>query len=272
MVRSERCILGMENIRPAKFSSMDPGESSVLTQQFAFMVTDGLFFSQLEKGRVCFGTLNLLLFLVRELIMSASSTIIQNIDTMRRCGLACLAFFYHDFREDQKKNLRGLLSSMLFQLCDQSDFYYNILSNFYATHRSGAQNPSNDALVRCLHDILKLPGQAPIFLIVDALDECSNTSDMPTSRERALTLVEDLIKLQLPNLRICVTSRPEGDIKAVLEPLTFRSVSLRDEKGQMEDIENYIKSVVNMDPRNRKWKAEDKQLVIDVLTRKADGM
>ena len=204
--------------------------------------------------------------------MSGSSTIVQNIDAMRRCGLASLAFFYHDFREDQKKNLRGLLSSVLFQLCDQSDFYYNILSNFYATHRHGAQNPSNDALVRCLHDILKLPGQAPIFVIVDALDECSNTSDMPSSREKALVLVKELIDSQLPNLRLCVTSRPEGDIKAVFEPLTFRSVSLHDERGQMEDIENYIKSVVNMDPRNRKWKTEDKQLVIDTLAKKADGM
>jgi hypothetical protein len=215
---------------------------------------------------------NLLVFPVLELTISASSTIIQNIDSMRRCGLASLAFFYHDFREDQKKNLRGLLSSVLFQLCDQSNFYYNILSNFYATHRDGAQNPSNDALVRCLHDILKIPGQAPIFLIVDAFDECSNTSDMPSSREKALAIVEKFIKLQLPNLRICVTSRPEGDIKTVLGPLTFRSVSLHDERGQMEDIENYIKSVIHMDPRNRKWKAEDKQLVVDVLARKADGM
>jgi len=69
-----------------------------------------------------------------------------------------------------------------------------------------------------------------------------------------------------------VTSRPETDIKALLEPLAFRSVSLHDESGQMEDIENYIKSVIRKDPRNRKWKAEDKQLVIDVLVRNADGM
>jgi hypothetical protein len=40
----------------------------------------------------------------------------------------------------------------------------------------------------------------------------------------------------------------------------------------MEDIENYIKSVVTMDPRNRRWKTEDKQLVIDALTKNADGM
>ena len=123
-----------------------------------------------------------------------------------------------------------------------------------------------------MEDILKLPGQAPIFLIVDALDECPNTSPMPSHREKALLLVEKLIDLQLPNLRICVTSRPEVDIKVVLGPLTFRSISLHDERGQMEDIENYIKSVIEKDPRNQRWTAQDKQVVIDVLMRNADGM
>jgi len=40
------------------------------------------------------------------------SSIIEDIDGMRKLGLASLAFFYCDFREDQKKKLRGLLSSL----------------------------------------------------------------------------------------------------------------------------------------------------------------
>jgi hypothetical protein len=84
--------------------------------------------------------------------------------------------------------------------------------------------------------------------------------------------MDELIKSQLPSLRICVTSRPETDIKAVLDPLTFRSVSLHDESGQKEDINYYIKSVVDTHPENRRWKVEDKQLVIEVITDKADGM
>jgi hypothetical protein len=121
-------------------------------------------------------------------------------------------------------------------------------------------------------DILKLPGQAPIYLIVDALDECPNTTTLPTPREKVLKLVEELIDSHSPNLRICVTSRPETDIKMLLEPLAFRSISLHDESGQMEDIENYIKSVVKKDPRNRRWKPDDKQMVIEALTKNADGM
>ena len=160
----------------------------------------------------------------------------------------------------------------MFQLCHQSDSYHDIVSKFYSAHCDGAQNPSDDALVRCLEDILKLRGQAPIYLIVDALDECSNTSSIPSNREKTLELVEKLIDWQLPNLRICVTSRPEVDIKVVIGPLTFRSISLHDERGQIEDIENYIKLIVEKDPSNRMWTAQDKQMVIDVLTRYADGM
>jgi uncharacterized protein (DUF1499 family) len=84
--------------------------------------------------------------------------------------------------------------------------------------------------------------------------------------------LEDLINSRHPNVPICVTSRPEEDIKVILEPLTFRSVSLHDEKGQKEDIEEYIKSVVNTNKKMRRWKSEHKELVIDVLTKKADGM
>ena len=191
---------------------------------------------------------------------------------MRKSGLVSLGFFYHDLSDDQKKDRRGLLSSLLVQLCHQSDAYSDILTKFYLDHTNGSQRPSDRALLRCLTEIVKLPGQAPIYLIVDALDECPNTSSLPSPREKVLKFMEELIDLQLSNLRMCVTSRPETDIKTLLEPLSFRSVSLHDEVGQMEDIEKYIKSAVNKDPKNRKWKSEDKQLVIDQLIKNADGM
>ena len=178
--------------------------------------------------------------------------------------------FYYDFMEDQKKDRRGLLSSMLVQLCLQSDSYHGILYNFHLDHGNGYRRPSDDAILRCLKDIVELPGQAPIFLIVDALDGRPNTS--ASSRKKVLQLLTELINLQVQNLRICVTSRPEADIKAVLEPLSFRSVSLHDESGQKEDIKGYIKSIVSTHENMRRWKQEHKELVTDVLTERADGM
>jgi hypothetical protein len=202
----------------------------------------------------------------------ASSTIIEEVETMCKSGLASLALYYHDFRDDQKKGLRGLLSSVLSQLCGQSNSYHDIISSFYSAHHDGIQSPSDNDLVRCLKDLLSLPGQAPIYLIVDALDECPTTPTLSSPREAVLSLLEYLIESQLPNLRICVTSRPEVDIKSTLGPLTFRSISLHDERGQLEDIQNYIVWVVSTNRKMRRWKAEHKQLVIDVLAERADGM
>jgi hypothetical protein len=191
---------------------------------------------------------------------------------MSRHGNASLAFFYCDFNEKQKRELRGLVSSLLVQICDQCDSYCDILSNFYMEHANGTKHAGDNALVKCLKEILKLPGQVPEYLVLDALDECPITSSMPSPREQVLTLVEELIDSQIPNLRVCVTSRPEVDIKAALDPFTFRSISLHDETGQMEDIDNYIRSIVNTDRTMRQWKEADKQLVIEVLKNRADGM
>ena len=191
---------------------------------------------------------------------------------MQESGLASLVFFYYDFREDRKKHVSGLLSSVLFQLCDESNSYHDILSTFYSTHRNGAQSPSDDELVQCFMDLLKCPGPRPVYLIIDALDECPSTSSLSSPREKLLSFLEDLVEARLPNLRICATSRPEVDIKSILEPLAFGSVSLHDESGQKKDIMKYIQSIVTTNKNMRQWNAEHKQLVIDVLTEKADGM
>jgi hypothetical protein len=107
-----------------------------------------------------------------------------------------------------------------------------------------------------------------------SLDESSNTSGIPSPRERVLELVKELVELGLPHLRICITSRPEIDIQDVLAPLTSLRVSLHDQSGQKNDIVEYVKSVVysNSEPIMKRWKAEHKELVIEVLSERADGM
>jgi hypothetical protein len=95
-----------------------------------------------------------------------------------------------------------------------------------------------------------------------------------TARKQVLDLLKDLVGLQLSNLHICVTSRPEIDIRAALEPLAFHSVSIHDQNGQKKDIEDYIRSVVyaDSDTAMRRWRDQDKELVIETLTERADGM
>jgi hypothetical protein len=209
---------------------------------------------------------------VHELMLLISSAIIEDIRTLQRSGLASLAFFYCDFRDDPKKDRRGLLSSLLVQLGGQSDAYSTILSDFYVTHARGSQHASDSELLSCLKDMLNLPGQATVYMVIDALDECPIRTGLILTRRKVLELVEGVVNLHIPNMRICVTSRPEADIIDVVENLAFRSVSLHGESGQVQDIAEYVRSFVLTSRETRRWKAIDKQLAIDELTNKADGM
>ncbi|KAI0292980.1 hypothetical protein B0F90DRAFT_1822471 [Multifurca ochricompacta] len=200
------------------------------------------------------------------------STIIQEIATMREAGLASMAYFYFDFKDTARQNARDLVSSLLSQLCEQSDRCSDILSRLYPTHAAGSRQPSIDALLECLTDMLALPGQGPIYIILDGLDESPKSSGTPSKRESILELVERLVDLRGSNLRICVSSCAETDIREVLQPLASQIVSLHDEMGHVEDINDYINFFVGSDLKMKKWGKEDKDFVINKLSQEAGGM
>ena len=183
-----------------------------------------------------------------------------------------MAYFYFDFKDVDKQKLHNLLPSLLIQLSAWSDPCCDILSRLYSSHNRGVRTPSDRDMIECLKEMLTVDAQGPTYIIMDGLDECPITSTIPSPREEVLELVEELVGLHLPNTHICVTSRPEHDIQAVLEGLTRCSVSLHDESGQQEDISNYVASFVRSDRRMRRWREEDRDLVIKTLPERADGM
>ena len=191
---------------------------------------------------------------------------------MCKAGLASMAYYYFDFRETEKRHRRGLLSSLVFQLSAESDPCHRILSRLYSDHAEGTREPSEDALSQCLVEMLKVPGQPATYIIIDALDECPNTSGLPTAREQVLDFLKHLVKLEIPNVHICVSSRLEIDIRNALEPLVPIRMSLHDEGGQKSDISSYINAVVQSDQKMQSWRKGDKQMVVDTLSEKADGM
>jgi hypothetical protein len=183
-----------------------------------------------------------------------------------------MAYYYCDFRDVKKQDRYGLLTSLVSQLSAESDGCYEVLFQLRSGNAGGTRKPTSDALTRCMKDMLSLPDQGEIYIIIDALDECPDISGTLSAREEVLDLVEELVCLNLPNVHLCVTSRPEVDIRSVLAPLTSLQISLHDERGQKDDIMNYIDAFVHSDRKMRKWREDDLQLVIDVLSQKADGM
>ena len=205
------------------------------------------------------------------LIFSTSSTIVEDVQVLCEAGLATLAYFYFDFRDKAKQDARNLLSSILVQFSNESDHFTEILSDLYSTHGDGFRQPSHEALTQCLKAMLRLPRQGTLYVIIDALDESPNNSGLISERAEVLGLVQELVELRLPHFHICVTSRPEIDIREALEPLT-KHISLHDQAGQKQDIVDYVNSVVHKHPKMRQWREEDRKLVVDTLTERADGM
>jgi hypothetical protein len=113
------------------------------------------------------------------------------------------------------------VSSLLIQFCNHSDF--PVLSE----NGRGSRDPSDDLLIGCLEAILKHPGQAPVYIITDGLDECPNTFGMLSPREKILMFVEELVDLHFQNLHICVTNRSEVDITIALNSLHSHTVDLQ---------------------------------------------
>jgi hypothetical protein len=195
--------------------------------------------------------------------------IIRNIEST--AGLTFLAYFYFDYKDEGKKDSRALLSSLLDQLSNQSDQLCDVLRGLYLEHEDGSKQPHNDALLRCLKDMLTIARSVPIYLVMDALDECPNDSgDRPSWSPlgKVLSLVKELIGLRLPNLRLCITSRPELDIRTFIKPLATQEISLHDERGQRQDINTYVTFVVQS---VKHWRRNDKNMVIRELEY-ADGM
>ena len=183
-----------------------------------------------------------------------------------------MAYYYFDFRDTDKQNRRNLILSLLSQLSAHSDLCCYMLHRIYVTHDNGVRKPTDDVLIQCLKETLTLSNDRPTYIIMDALDECPNTFGMPSPRDVVLDFVKGLVELALPNLRICITSRPEIDIQTVIEPLTTRRVSLHDETGQKKDIVEYVSSVVRSNMRMGRWREDDQKLVIETLSERADGM
>jgi hypothetical protein len=181
-----------------------------------------------------------------------------------------MAYYYLDFRDSKKQDCYGLLSSLILQLSLESDPCCNILSKLYSDNNH-TRKPTLIALKKCMKDMLSQPGQGPIYIIVDGVDECPNSSGTPSARREVLDLIKELVGLKRPNVHVCVASQPEIDIQMVLESLEHLQISLDNEIGHEADIIAFINHTVHSNTTPG-WTEEDQSLVINTLSQKANGM
>ena len=210
-------------------------------------------------------------FLTSPFKPSISSRIIQEVQDLCDIGFALMAY-YCDFMDFNKQGVRRLLASLIAQFSAKSDACYNFLNALHSRYNIGLRQPDDDILLGCLEEMLKTEGQLTIYIIIDALDEYPNDGGVKSPREQVLELVKKLVDLRLANVRICAASCPEEDIRAALAPSASHAISLHNEAGQRKTIADYVSSTVHSDPVMCRWSEEDKEMIIDALSRKADGV
>jgi hypothetical protein len=196
-----------------------------------------------------------------------SSTIVE--DLLRHCGNDCgkvIAYFYFDFKDAQKQEPEQMLRSLLDQLSQRSIRTFESIDTLYLNCENGRQIPSQEALLEVIPQVIR--GFNQVFVVLDALDEC-------TQRSELMHVLENLIERQLPNMHLLMTSRKERDIEGSLEDyVSAENIICLQSDVVDRDIQRYVRQRLSDDKSLIKWRrdAASRQEIETALMRKARGM
>ena len=202
MVHWREHLSGLEN-RTRVFLTLDPWTAYAIFNFFLDTISCRIVFVA-GSGKSVLWFVDPFMILSWLPTLSVSSTIIKDIAAMCQDKHASMAYFYFDFRDVNKQHLHDLIPSLLTQFSAHSHRHHDILSRLYKAHDNGKTQPSDLDLVNALKQmLLNLPSRRPVYLVMDALDECPDDPGIPSPRERVLLLVKKLVDLHLPNLHMC---------------------------------------------------------------------
>ncbi|KAI0290960.1 hypothetical protein BC826DRAFT_512407 [Russula brevipes] len=114
------------------------------------------------------------------------SAVIESIKSTQE-GKPVLAYYYFD-KDASKSDLRGLLASLLFQLSTVRIVLGCSLSIVRRLSR-WPRTAQRHRPCRMSQKHARTPGQLPIFVVVDALDECPSNHGSPSARQHVLDFV-----------------------------------------------------------------------------------
>jgi hypothetical protein len=192
------------------------------------------------------------------------ATIIENMD--RHCETnqsSAYAYFFFDGRDGQKESqvVGSLIRSLIRQFWTPYGGVPAVLTKLYHSCHGGAQ-PFVKSLCATLLDILEAFND--VFIILDALDECTERKDL-------LDWIKEMTSWRKGKLHLLATSRSEEDISKPLRLLDPDHISIK--QGLVtRDIERYINSILDGGDSFERWGDEIKANIKNKLLDSAGGM
>jgi hypothetical protein len=159
-----------------------------------------------------------------------------------------------------------MLKSLVLQLACLSGPGEQELRALYSSCNQGTRQPMDEELLVTLKVMIEL--HTNIYLILDALDECSQ-------REELLEVIEAILGWKIGKLHFLATSRKELDIEEAFKYyLTPRQFMCIQSHLVDSDIRSCVKHQIRRDRRFKRWqnKPEVQIEIEESLMRKASGM
>jgi len=186
-----------------------------------------------------------------------SSSIIEYLKNRKK---GHVAYFFFDGRGSRQELQlhHQLLRSLIIQLAGHCGAGIPLaLVDLHKQCGNGHQEPSLNDLQGALQLILKENFPLQTYIVIDALDEC-------TEQEKTLKWIKEI---EAANLHLIVTSRPLPNIATILENLDWHYVDMA--KSKNVDIAAYIDLHVG---KLGKWNEETQKNIQLVLIKGAQGM
>ena len=161
-----------------------------------------------------------------------------------------LAFLYCDYKEAKKQSLDNLLASLVHQLVTRKIILVEEISSIYRHHVNRKTRPSRNELLTLLQDAVKCYSQT--FIIVDALDECSEIDDARGNLLLELQALE-------PQVSLMVTSRDIPSLHQHLENATRVEIRASD-----EDVRTYVRQRIAGNTRLKGFVAKNSDLETNI--------
>jgi NACHT domain len=192
-----------------------------------------------------------------------SSTVVEHIKAICKKDSQCqYLFYYFDFSDSKKQEVAGLLRSLLAQLASRDLKTLKEVERLYNQNGCGKQQPDKKSLLSILISVLRSPLRT--YLIIDALDECSQRGEM-------LRMLSDIYRQCSEEVNVLVTSRKERDIELVLDRLASSSIGIQQTVVDA-DVRVHLKTCLVEDAKLKRWPSAVKEEMEDALVRGAHGM
>jgi hypothetical protein len=196
-----------------------------------------------------------------------SSTIIEHL--LQHCHddtSIATAYFYFDFNDTQKQDPELMLLSLLCQLLQRLVVIPKGVEALFSSCENGQRKPSLHALL----DVTRQVAQefAHVYVILDALDECAQRSEL-------MDMLETIAGWPLNNLHLLITSRKERDIETSLGSYVGEEDTVCLQRDVVDqDIQRYVQQRLRDNKSLAKWNKDAviSQEIEDALMRGARGM